>query len=351
LIVSSFSPKHAQCSLIIESPDDLWTLRRLISKGDVVVTRSSRVVKKEDEYSRPDKGERVKVTLALRVESVRLDSSVGRVRVKGEIIESSDDSITKAGSHSVTLSPGHPLTLRKQAWRQVDTSLVESARSASSRFLLVAIDRREAGVGTLAGAHLKVLATVESGLGGKMGDEQSSRPYFSKVESIIRSEAREGDVLAVAGPGHTKNTLVNGLQGLRVSAVHLIEGFDLAGPDGLRALVKSEGFRKVAAGSALVELEEMVLEAVRRISTGDPRVAYAFAKVAEAAEAGAVESCAVSDDVFSMGLDEDALVRVLNGVEERGGKVYLADSTLETGRQVSSFGGILALLRYGLRAY
>ena len=61
MIINELSAKHGHCSLTIESAEDLWTLRRLIDKGDVLVTRSSRVVKKEDEYSRPDKGERVRL--------------------------------------------------------------------------------------------------------------------------------------------------------------------------------------------------------------------------------------------------------------------------------------------------
>ncbi|MDG6902957.1 MAG: mRNA surveillance protein Pelota, partial [Nitrososphaerota archaeon] len=43
------------------------------------------------------------------------------------------------------------------------------------------------------------------------------------------------------------------------------------------------------------------------------------------------------------------LVEVLNDVESKGGRVYLADSSMEYGKQVSSFGGILALLRYAIR--
>ena len=52
---------------------------------------------RKDEYSRPDKGERVKVTIALSVEEVHLDSSIERIRVRGTIVEASDESVTKGG--------------------------------------------------------------------------------------------------------------------------------------------------------------------------------------------------------------------------------------------------------------
>ena len=352
MIVNEFNPKHGRCSLTIEFAEDLWTLRRLISKGDVLVTRSSRVVKKEDEYSRPDKGERVKVTIALAVDDVHLDSSIERIRVRGTIVEASDESVTKTGSHSVTLSPGHSLTLRKQRWAPLDIRLVRPPGGNASRFVLVAADRREAGIGTLSGSHFAFVTTVESGLGGKMEDEPSPKPYISKVAELVSQLDREGDHIVVGGPGNFKNSVANQIrERLKSQPVSVIEGLDLTGADGVRAMIKIQSFEALAKDSQVVEMQKLVAEVVRRISTGDPKVSYSLPRVRAAAVSGAVESCVVSDDVFSAGVDEGELVDVLNTIEGRGGSVYLADSSMEFGKQVSSFGGIVALLRYAIRAY
>jgi protein pelota len=352
LIVNEFNPKHGYCTLTIESAEDLWTLRRLIAKGDVLVTRSSRVVKNEDEYSRPDKGERVKVTIALAVDEVHLDSSIERIRVRGTIVEASDESVTKAGSHSVTLSPGHSLTLRKREWTPLDARLVRPPHRHASRFVLVAADRREAGVGTLSGSHLAIVTTVESGLGGKMGDEQSPKPYISKVSEVVSQLFHEGDHIAVAGPGNFKNNIANQIrERLTSQPVSIVEGLDMTGADGVRAMIKVQSFETLAKDSLVVEMQKLVAEVVKRISTGDPKVAYSLPRVRVAAASGAVESCIVSDDVFSAGLDEGELVDVLNTIEGRGGAVYLADTSMEFGKQVSSFGGIVAILRYAVRAW
>jgi len=353
LIVSEFIPKQGICRLTVESPDDLWTLRRLLAQGDTVVTKSSRVSKREGDYTRPDKGERIKVTIALKIEGITLDSSVGRLRIRGKIVEASDDSVTKAGSHSLLISPGQELTIKKEDWGPSDTRVLSSSTASERRFLLVAIDRREAGVGLLTGSHLTIVSTLESGASGKGGSSQKEvdmQPYFRKVLELLKATRREDDVVVVAGPGNTKLTMENLLRkdpDLRKNEV-LVEGFDLSGADGVRALVKSDGFRKVASDSVLVEVQEAVEEAIRRISRGERRIAYTLARVSEAANAGAVEKCIVSDDVFTNNLDENELVKTLNGIEEKGGKVFLCDSSLETGKQVSALGGIVALLRYDL---
>jgi len=352
LIVTEFDPRHGRCSLIPESAEDLWTLRRLIAKGDIVVTRSSRVLKKEDEYSRPDKGERVKVTVALLVEEIYLDNSVERVRIKGSIVEASDDSVTKTGSHSITLSPGHALTVRKVRWTPVDVSLLRPPQGLPKRFIIVAVDRREAGIGVLSGSHLSVATTIESGLGGKMFDEKSAKPYISKVVEVVAHASNESDEVVVTGPGNFKNAVVNQLRDrLRSIPVQSVEGLDTTGADGVRSLVKDPAFQKIAKGSLLIEMQQLVDDVVRRVSTGDTKVAYSLPRVKEAADTGAVESCAVSDDVFHSGIDEEELVQVLNAIEGKGGSVYLADSSLEFGKQISSFGGIIALLRYPVRHY
>ena len=348
--VTELNPKHGHCSLIIESAEDLWTLRRLIAKGDILVTRSSRIIKHDEEYSRPDKGERVKVTVSLSVDEVHLDSSIERIRVRGSIIEASDESVTKAGAHSVTLSPGHSLTLRKRAWSPLDTRLLRPSNGAQVRFVLVAADRREAGIGTLSGSHLAVVTSIESGLGGKQGEEQSPRPYIAKVADAVAQVSREGDRVVGAGPGNFKNAILNQLrERLKGGAAATIEGLDLTGTDGVRAMIKTKSFQEQARGSIIIVMQDAVAEFVKRVSSGDPKVAYTLPRVGAAAASGAVEACLVSDDDFSAGHDEDLVVGVLNTVEERGGSVYLADASTELGKQVSSFGGIIALLRYALR--
>ena len=55
-------------SFIAEDSDDLLTIRRLVKKGDKLVGETTRVIKQEKEYSRPYKGERIKIRLAIEVD-------------------------------------------------------------------------------------------------------------------------------------------------------------------------------------------------------------------------------------------------------------------------------------------
>ena len=53
-------------------------LRRVIKQNDRVIGDTTRVLKQEKDYSRPDKGERIKVRIALTVEKISLDDVLDR---------------------------------------------------------------------------------------------------------------------------------------------------------------------------------------------------------------------------------------------------------------------------------
>jgi protein pelota len=67
-------------SCIPEDSDDLIILRRIIKKGDIIVGETTRVIKQEKDFARPDKGERIKIRLSLEVEKISLDNVLNTCR-------------------------------------------------------------------------------------------------------------------------------------------------------------------------------------------------------------------------------------------------------------------------------
>ena len=55
-----------------EDADDLLTLRRIIEDGDYIIAETTRVIKQVKEFARPNKGDRIKVRISLRVENISL---------------------------------------------------------------------------------------------------------------------------------------------------------------------------------------------------------------------------------------------------------------------------------------
>jgi len=101
-------------SFMPEESDDLLTIRRLIKKGDKIIGETTRVIKQEKEYSRPDKGERVRIRIAIEVEKISLDDVLDRVRVGGKITESNNESVPHGSHHSFLIKIDQPFNLVKK---------------------------------------------------------------------------------------------------------------------------------------------------------------------------------------------------------------------------------------------
>ncbi|MCP8322862.1 MAG: mRNA surveillance protein pelota [Candidatus Methylarchaceae archaeon HK02M2] len=354
MIIHKFNLKKGIALLTIEDVDDLWCLKRIITSGDIISGETSRIIKRTGTYVRPNKGERVKVKVTLRVERTKLDSSFGRLRIFGKILEMPEDILTK-GFHSIVATPNYKLWLQKDRWKETDLRIIKECEKAIKRFMIVALDRRDAGVGLVQGTHLQLLPTIESGLEGKHYNikERSTNPYYKKVIQTILSIYRSCTEIFVAGPGNIKNSFINFIskqKGGLADHVKIIDGIDIAGDDGVYMTLRSPQLREYIKGSKLALVTVLLEQFIKRIADGDDRVAFTFNEVKEAGKLGAVDLVLVSDKIFEYGIDENDLAELLNSVETFGGKGYLIDSSTDTGSQVMGMGGIIALLRFSLKS-
>ena len=113
-------------SVIPEDSDDLFNLRRIIKEGDTVIGDTTRVIKQEKDFSRPDKGERIRVRIALTVEKISLDDVLDRLRIGGTISESSSELVPNGSHHSIILKITDGISITKKNWSPVEKKLIES---------------------------------------------------------------------------------------------------------------------------------------------------------------------------------------------------------------------------------
>ena len=112
-------------SVIPEDSDDLLTLRRIIKKDDRVVGDTTRVIKLDKEFSRPDKGERIRIRISLDVEKPSLDNVLDRLRIGGIIAESTNESVPHGSHHSFILRFNDGITISKKKWSQSEKKLLD----------------------------------------------------------------------------------------------------------------------------------------------------------------------------------------------------------------------------------
>ncbi|HDI12899.1 MAG TPA: mRNA surveillance protein Pelota, partial [Hadesarchaea archaeon] len=82
--------KHGKIKLVAESLDDLWHLQHIVEPGDIVVSSTWRRERKKSDKTRPERLEKRRVTLSLRVEKVEFYKHANRLKILGIIVDGED---------------------------------------------------------------------------------------------------------------------------------------------------------------------------------------------------------------------------------------------------------------------
>jgi protein pelota len=352
MIVKQSTTSNNAYFVIPEDSDDLFTLRRVVEPGNYVIVDTTRVVKQEKEYGRPDRGERVKVRLSIKVDQIELDSTVDRLRISGTITNTDNELVSRGTHHALSVQAGDMVTIDKDGrWQDVEMKLLKKSGDGAS-FILVAIDTQEAAVAKVSGTHVKIIPNIYSGQSGKRyaTKNPSLDTFFADTAKTIAPVLAENDRIIVFGPGETRRRFYNALErnGLPKERTQVVDGVDVAGEDGIFVFLRSQQARDAMAASKLAAVSSMLDQVMQMVHKGENRFAMGLKEISEAAAAKAVEAVIFSDSVFRSA-DESAVVKLLNTVEGHGAKTYAVDSSTDMGLRVSSLGGMVALLRYALR--
>ena len=100
---------------------------------------------------------------------------------------------------------------KPNGFTSIQLNLVEGAGAPRDSYVVLALDRREAGIGVIKGTHLQILPTIESGITGKMYQEskKGGSNYFEKIADALAVVYPPNAKVFVLGPGTTKDAFVN----------------------------------------------------------------------------------------------------------------------------------------------
>lgn len=335
-------------SFLVEEPDDLLTLRRIIKREDRIISDTTRVIKQEKDFARPDRGERIKIRILLQVEKIALDAVFDKLRIHGTILETSNEAVSKGVHHSLLVNIGDSFNVIKKKWQPFELRLIKN-RDENFGFVLVAIDRGDCGIGRLKGTHLQLMQNLYSGSSGKQYKTSFNiQMFFESVSNALQTILRENDQIILFGPSETKRQFANFLQKEPFAKKHkieLVDGIDSGGEDGIYTFIKSKAMRQILGQSKLAKVASILEQVMIKANTKSKKFTMGFEETKKANQFGAVETLVFSEKIIQT-RDEEQVIELLNEAESKGVKVYALDSTTDIGLQVSGLGGMVSLLRF-----
>lgn len=341
--------ENGRIKLLTENLNDLWHLNRIISQGDVLTAVTWRRPEEETDKIRPERREKKRVKLSLRVKNVDFQKFSNKLRVLGEIEKGPDT----GEHHTINLDTNSKFVLTKK-WKQNDLDRLEEAKKASKKpnVLLVSLDDERATFGLVRQHGLERLGEIFSGVSGKMyeSDRSSSESsYYGEVCASIKNYIENEGIpsVIVAGPGFAKKEVYSILKEKYpdiAQETHL-GTTSTPGRSGLNEIIR-RGIVKRVLKEDRISLETDLVQSMMEEVSKDGKATYGLEKIRVAAEAGAIEKLLVSDEILRKRGEE--VEPVIERARNTGGKVFIISSEHDAGKQLARMGGLGALLRYKL---
>lgn len=196
-----------EIKLLPETIDDLWHLYNLIDERDMIFATTFRRKEDKADKLRPERIEKVRMRLGIRVQKVEFHESEDLLRILG-VIESGPQDMGE--HHTLMLSPGDDITVIKPEWKPQHFDRIKRAIACSERpnLFFVAIEDTDAVIAAVREYGLKEYATITRNPPGKMYDSKpNEQEYIEDVVSKL-SMVLHGEPVIVLGPGFTKEALV-----------------------------------------------------------------------------------------------------------------------------------------------
>jgi len=342
VIKKNLKGKEGEISLVPESLDDLWHLKFLVEKGDLVYAQTLRKVESATDKIRPESAEKKPVRLGIRVEKVEFQKFSNRLRIHGII----EDGIDFGAHHTLNIEPGRDLSIIK-TWKNHQLKRIEEAVRASKRprVVIVTVEEGYATIGVLREYGVDEIAEITGSSGKGVGGTR--REFFLQVIKQLEVFGDEAESIIIAGPGFVKEELFRIMEEIspELKKKALLVDTSSTGVSGYQEVLRRGSIEKILSDMRLVKEAELFEELMKEISRNGA-VAYGLEEVKEAAEMGAVETLLITDE---MAMTEEG-ERLIRETENKGGKYVIFSTEFDPGKRLAHLGGVAALLRFRIRS-
>lgn len=339
--------KRGRIKLLSETLDDLWHLQHLIEPGDLVISSTLRRPKSETNKIRPERREKERVKISLRVEKVEFHKYSNRLRVLGEIERGPD----RGEHHTINLDTDSKFTVVKD-WKSDHLQRLREAERASKRprMLLLALDDESATFGLVRQYGLEELGRIDSRTSGKLyeSDRKSERSrFYRKICSMMKNhmKMKNTESAIIAGPGFAKKDLHLMLKEKfpEIASKTHLGNTSAAGKSGLNEIIRRGIVKRVSQNDRISYETELVEKMMGEIAE-DGLAVYGREEVEDAIDFGAVDRLLVADELLRK--ERDKVEPMLDRTRDVGGQIVILSTEHEGGKRLSKLGGIGALLRF-----
>jgi len=332
--------------LRLETPSDLWRIARFVRPGEIVGASTTRRDPEAPLEVAGAERARRRVFLAVRAEQVEFHGFSKHVRITGPIVEGPFDI---GRHHTLDLGEGDEVSVVKPAPTAADRTILDEGLHGADdpTVLLAAVDWGDSSLVRLRGRAILPVADVRRTIAGKQYEggqgEKDRTAYRDELLALLRREGAGAHAILLAGPGFLKEELQRRLAETDPALHKKLRVYSTSesGRVGVDELLRSGRASEALRGSVAAEEAEVVERLVRSLA-GGRRAAVGPAEVAEAADAGAVDTLLVSESLLA----DPGVAPTLDRARAARVRIFVVRDEGEAGHRLQALGRIAAILRY-----
>ncbi len=331
--------KNKTYRIRIESLDDLWYLRNILSEGDDVSAITFRRVEESADVQRSRERERIPITIKLKVEKIEFQDFDNRLRILGTVIEGPED--TKGKHQSITVTVDSEISVTKE-WDDQHIDLLKEATDEKyvAVYTAVAMDEDEAQIFLIHPYGIQQIGTVYSGRSGKYADSSySEASYFDQIMNTVKNYSSS---IIILGPGFARDRFA---RYCAQKGVNVIGSFPANRTDSgaVYEFITSADGEKLLSNERIARDKEIVDEFL--IAVKKDMGVYGREQTESALEMGAMSDLIITDEVFRT---EDGR-KLLSIAQTVGTRIHIVSVSNDPGQIVKKFGGFAGILRYRMQ--
>lgn len=336
----------------VQSLDDLWYLKGILTEGDLVKGRTYRRIR-DDTKARADKGERVPITIALRVDSWEFAAYITRLRITGKIEAGPEDLISMGSYHTLEVKPDDVITIIKVQWKKWELDRLKDAIDAAKTplVLIVGVEDGEAELGVVRSFGVDFPVRIAPTVAGKRevkdqekGTREFNQEVAKKIDEVMKKEGINACI--IAGPGFYKDNLMAHMKDKlpKVAEKCVLESAGCGGRVGIAEILKKGVVERIAKDSRVARESKAVERLFEEIGT-DGLAVYGPDEVKTAIEYSAVKTLLLTDVYLRKGQNVDGIIKKTKAMR---GDVMIISSEHDAGERLQGIGGIGAVLRFAI---
>lgn len=338
----SLKGREGEIAITPETLDDLWHLKYIIEKGDLVFALTKRKADTATDKLRPEKVEKKNVRLGIRVEDLEFHRFSNRLRIHGVI----EQGIDTGSYHTLNIEDGTNVAIIK-TWKKDQIERIDEAEASSKRpkVVIVAVEEGDADIGFVRHYGIEMYSHITQSSG--KGEGTLREVFFTEICDQLVHAASGSEAIVVAGPGFTKEDFLKYLTAKEpeLASRAIVEDTASVGMSGFQEVLRRGAVDRIMEESRIARESRLMDELLKEISM-DGKAAYGIDEVKSAQDFGSIETLLVADEFLRTEREKGSIDDFLQSVENSRGNIVIFSTIFEPGHKLLSLGGIAALLRF-----